>query len=115
MLDAFFAVAVPLVVISLIVAKILLRQGNPYQGPEGEAKRDAINKRYGVNKSCIIITIIMVLFYALVVASLFDRWGNVLLSYAISVLLLIPFGTVTVCLFLLYTPIVHAIGNVKAR
>ena len=120
LIDHFFELAIPFVVVMVIVSKLFImiaEKKGIYASKEGAETRDDVNKRYGVNKGGIVIGILVFLVYLLCVGEIFERTGpsGFFFSCVISVLLLLPFGTVGVMLFLVYTLIVHGHAKLKRK
>ena len=118
LIDVFFDFAAPLAIATVVVASIVIRtnkQGEFYASEEGIKTRDEINKKYKMNTAAIVIGILTLMVYGLVAAEIFEWAGKsgTFFAIVVSVLLLIPFLTVYAGLVLIYTLLVHAIGNMK--
>lgn len=110
LIDHFFKLAVPIIVLSMIVSRLAVWRNNRkpfYEGEEGEARRDAINKRYRTTLKSIIICILFVGVWLLLVATLVDVWGYTALTYIVGGFLLLPVGTVCAAVIALYMAAVH--------
>jgi len=117
-LDAFFSVAVPLVVLTLIVGAVVQHYDKArgiYRGKDGSDRRSEINKRWGTNKGAVVIGVIFLGVWGLIVAALIEQWGAVFFTFVVAALMLIPVATVAVCVIALYTLLVHAIANARQR
>lgn len=117
-LDAFFSVAVPLVIFGLILSKVALRVDavrGIYRGPEGAARRDAINRTFRTNQGAIVIAGLFVVLWGLTVAGLVEKLGAIFFTFVIGVLLIIPFTTVCAVVIAIYMFAVHGYANTRKR
>ena len=113
-LDAFFQFAVPFVMVVVVVASLVLtrhRQRPFYADEDGPARRDAINKKYGVNKGMVLIALVFLAVYVVIVISLVERWGPQFFTWVIAALMLLPVGAVCAGAVALYGLTVHALAN----
>ena len=117
-LDTFFSAAVPFVVVSLVVAQVAQRYASTrgvYEGTDGAARRDAINKRYRTNAGAVVIAAVFLALWGVTVAALVEQWGAIFFTFVISGLLLLPFATVGACAIMLYMFAVHGVAAMKDR
>lgn len=117
-LDAFFSLAVPFVVFGLIVAKLGLGYESVrgiYRGPDGAARRDAINEKFRTNRGAVVIAGLFTVLWGFTVAGLVDMWGAVFATFLIGVLLIIPFTTVCAVAIMIYMFSVHGFAKHKGR
>lgn len=115
-LDVFFSLAVPFVIFGLIAAKVGIgfdRVKGIYRGPEGAARRDAINAKFRTNRGAIVIAGIFAVLWGLTVAALIEELGAVFFTFVIAVLMIIPFMTVCAVAIAIYMFSVH--GYAKAK
>ena len=116
MIDAFFAVAVPLFVVSVIVATIFLRyhKSNPvYADKEGEAFRDALNKK--LNRHVWVIAAVFMLIYGLVLYALFDELGLSALMVILGIYMALPVFTAWACFIMFYLGFHHLVAGLKRK
>ncbi len=115
-LDAFFTVAPPFAIFSMLFASFAIsyaKRRGIYVGEEGEARRDAVNRKYGTNKGAAVIGGFFVLLWLVTVAALVEQWGAILFTWIVSALLIIPYFTVCAAVIMLYMFAVH--GYAKAK
>lgn len=118
LLDAFFAFAVPvgfLCVLVAVGARSYDRVYGIYRGEEGAARRDAINQRFRTNTGALVILAVFLLLWAVTVAGLVERWGAIFFTFVVAVLLLLPFLTVCAGVVMLYMFAVHGYARAKDR
>jgi len=118
LLDAFFSLAVPLVVVTVLVAGFALRYDGVrgiYGGEEGAARRDEVNRTYRTNLGAIVIGLIFLGVWGVLVAGLIEQWGAVFFTFVIATLLLLPVFTVAVCVITLYMYVVHGVARLRSR
>ncbi len=118
LLDAFFTLAVPFIVVCVVVAVVVrsyAERRRIYEGTEGEARRDAINEKFRTNRGAVVIGVIFAMLWGVTVAGLVQESGAVAFTFVVSALLLIPFFTVCVGVIMLYTLAVHAWASYKNR
>lgn len=116
LLDAFFSVAVPFVIVSFIAAKAALawqEKNGIYEGAEGAARRDGINEKFRTNQGAIVIAVLFLMLWGVMLAGLIERWGPEFFTFVIAALLLIPFATVCGAAIMVYMFAVH--GYAKAK
>ena len=115
-LDAFFAVAVPLTIGGVVLSKLLIRRNAEkpfYPGEEGEAIRDRVNEQHRTTRGAIIILILFVPLYGLLVYGLIDEWGARFFTFVIAALMLIPVMTVYGVVTAIYMSCVHGAAALK--
>lgn len=115
-LDVFFRFAVPVVIVGVVLAKLGIgfdKVHGIYRGPEGAARRDAINEKFRTNLGAIVIAGLFVVLWGLTVAALVDELGAIFFTFVIAALLIIPFTTVCAVVVLIYTYAVHGYANAK--
>ena len=118
LVDAFFRFAVPLVVVTAVLAGVVVRYDRArgiYRSDEGVARRDEINRTYRTNAGAIVIGVAFVGVWAVMVAAMIGEWGAIPFTFVIALLLLIPVGTVAVCVIAIWTLAVHAFANARRR
>ena len=115
-LDAFFAVAVPLTVGGVVLSKLLIARNKTkpfYPGKEGEAIRDRVNEQYRTTRGATIILILFVPLYGFLVYGLIEEWGMRFFTFVIAALMLLPmmalYGVVTA----IYMFSVHGTAAIK--
>ncbi|MEM7469519.1 MAG: hypothetical protein AAF387_21935 [Pseudomonadota bacterium] len=116
-LDVFFDIAIPLVVVGVVVAKLVLSRVGPqgiYATDKEKKTRDAINQQYRTNRGAAVIAGIFVLIYVFIVFALIEQWGAIFFTFVISVLMLLPVATVCGVVIMFYTFSVHAWANSKS-
>lgn len=116
LLDAFFRLAVPLVVLAVIFAGVAHRYDRTrglYRGKAGASRRDEINRRYRTNTGAVVIGVVFLGIWGLLVASLIEQWGAIFFTFVIAVLLLLPVGTVAVCVIAIYMFAVHGFARLR--
>jgi hypothetical protein len=118
LLDAFLRLAVPLVVVTVVLAGVVVRYDRArgiYRGEEGATRRDEINRTYRTNPAAIAIGVVFLGVWGVMVAAMIEQWGAVFFTFVVAVLLLIPVGTVAVCVIAIWTLAVHAFANARRR
>ena len=118
LLDAFFSVAVPFVVVSIVVAKVAQRYAGArgvHQGADGANRRDGINARYRTNTGAVVIGVLFLALWGVIVAGLVEQWGAVFFTFVVAVLLLLPVTTVAACAIMLYMFAVHGYAAMRNR
>ena len=118
MLDLFFSIAVPFIILCVIVAKVALAYNADkgiYQGAEGAHRRDAINEQFRTNRGAIVVAVIFVLLWALTLWGLIESWGATFFTFVIGFLMIIPFMAVCAGVIMIYMFAVHAYANAKYR
>ncbi len=117
-LDLFFKLAVPFVIVSVIVAKVALgvdRTVGIYDSAAGEARRDQINRDYKTNRGSAVIAGIFVVLWGLTLAAMVESMGAVFFTFVIGALMIIPFMTVCACVIMVYNLAVHGYAHAKSR
>ena len=115
-LDAFFTVAPPFAIFSMLVASVTIshaKRRGIYAGEEGEARRAAVNRKYHTNMGAAVIGGCFVLLWFVTVAALVEQWGAIFFTFVVSALLIIPYFAVCAAVIMLYMLAVH--GYAKAR
>ncbi|MEE4329913.1 MAG: hypothetical protein V2J10_03540 [Wenzhouxiangella sp.] len=116
LLDVFFKIAVPFVVLTMVFAGFALRYDRTrgiYRGEEGASRRDQINRRYRTNTGAVVIGILFLGVWGLLVAGLIEQWGAIFFTFVVAALLLLPVGTVAVCVIAVYMFAVHAFARLR--
>lgn len=117
-LDAFFALAVPLVIVGVVLARVALKYDETkgiYRGPDGAARRDWVNRTFRTSRGAIVISVVFVILWAMMVGGLVEQWGFTLFSVVIGVLLIVPFTTVCAVVITIYMFAVHGYANTRHR
>lgn len=118
LLDAFFKLAVPLVIFGVAFAYFVLSLNSRYQfygDEEGKLRRAEINHKYRTNRGAVIIAFIFLLIYSGIVYGLIDEWGAKFFTFVISFLMIIPVMTICSLVIMLYMHAVHGWAHVKVR
>jgi len=118
LLDAFFSLAVPIVVATVILSSVALRFNRSrgiYSGEEGAARRDEVNRSYRTNTGAVVIGVVFAGVWALLVAGMIEQWGPIFFTFVIAVLLLLPVFTVAACVIAIYMYIVHGVAAARRR
>ena len=116
LLDAFFAVAPPFVIISLFLGALAVsyaKSRGVYEGDEGAARRDAVNAKYRTTTGAVVIGGIFVVLWGVTVAALIEQWGAIAFTFVVAAFLIIPFLTVCTAVIMVYMFAVH--GYAKTR
>lgn len=118
LLDAFFTLAVPFIVVCVVVALVVrsyAERRGIYDNAEGEARRDAVNEKFRTTRGAVVIGVIFAVLWGVTVVGLVQDRGAVAFTFVVSALLLVPFFTVSVGVIMLYTLAVHAYARHKGR
>lgn len=118
LLDLFFTVAVPFLVIVVVVAKLAIahdRKHGIYRTPEGELRRDEINRRYRTNRGAAVIAVAFLGLWGLTAWALVEKLQGTFFAVVVSGLLLVPFAAVCAGVIALYMFGVHGYAKARSR